>query len=527
MHWTRPLDALVVAASLVPRMFMGWTDSLYWGALWLGPALHALLGLAIGWAALPLVGHRAWVVAALGVVVQPALLAYGSAGRADHHVLIFLLFAVLIGSSIRFLVFETGSAGRAAMGGGLVAGAGLWVSTEFLLPIALVLLGGAVAWVVNGSEHARSMARFSFTWFATIVVALALERGTVSPFDTELDRISGVHVALAAGATLVWLAVARLPAGGRGRRIASLAGVSAPLAAGFHLAFPSFLRGPFGDVPRGLWDVWLSRVVELQPLWPVGPNPGRSLYLLGAPVSGTVIALWACWADRRRRTAWWFVAGSLVVGTALGLLQLRMSAFAQVLATIPWAWATGRALERLGEAGSLRAAVSRVGAMVLGVSGFLVPALIASLLTPEQEPDVEAVPCSIASLARRLDDLAGELGEPPIVLVNPDAGPEVLYRSEALIVADPYHRNVDGILDSQRALAGGVGDAASFVRARGIDVIALCAGAGGSVPVKGTDPDDLYAELTSDRIPAWASLESTGSHEYLVFLIDPDKLPAR
>jgi hypothetical protein len=504
MHWTRPLDALIVAASGPVRLFASSDDALYWGALLLIPVLHALLGLAVGWAALPLVGRRAWIVAALGVVVQPALLAYGGVGRVDHHILILLLFALLAGSSIRFLVSEKGSAGRAATAAGGVAGVGLWVSTEFLLPIGLTLAAGIGTWVLAGGDHARRMTRFSTAWLIATTGALVLERGL--SWEAELDRISVVHVVLAAGSALVWLVVSWVAARGAGRRAATLAGVATPMAAAFVLLFPGFLRGPFGDVPSELWDAWLSRVVELQPLWPFGPNPIRTLYLIGAPASGLVIAWWGLGrATRITKPGWAFLAISLLVTTVVGLAQLRQTAFAQILAPIPWAWAGGRALERVGEGASLRSVVLRVGAMVFGVSGFLVPVVLASLLqAPEADGGPPAEECSVMALARFLDEVAEAAGEPPIVLANPDFGPEILYRSQASVVADPYHRNIEGILEGRAVLVSKPDQAAELVRAREIEAIAVCpvrdraylrAGTAGAV--------SLIAELLEGTPPAW------------------------
>jgi hypothetical protein len=145
--------------------------------------------------------------------------------------------------------------------------------------------------------------------------------------------------------------------------------------------YPSFLAGPFGDVPAELWRDWLSGVVELHPLWPIGADPARTGYFLGAALLGAPIALWAALrSEAHDRPSWWFVAGSLVVTVVLGLMQLRLSAFAQILATFPWAWATGRVLARVGEGRRLGLSIARVGAMIVGVAGFLAPVLLVLLI---------------------------------------------------------------------------------------------------------------------------------------------------
>jgi hypothetical protein len=520
MHWTRPLDVLVISASAVPFL-VGIKDPLYWGALWLGPALHALLALAIGWAAWPLVGRRAWLLAALGAVVQPALLAYGAAGRVDHHVLIYLSTALVIGSVLRYLPGGD-RADRFTIGAGVAAGLGLWASVEVLLPIALVVASGVVAWVALGGGLARLHARFSGAWFLTTLAALICERGWRGLGAVELDRISIVHAALAGGAWLTWLAAARLGGNRRLHRAMRFAGIGVPVTLAFLAVFPDFLRGPFGMVPAELDRVWLSGVVELHPLWPLGPDVLRSVYFLGAAVGGTALAGWA-WkrGPAGERTQWGFVVGSLLAAIALGLTQLRLSAFAQIFATIPWAWASGRMLSRVGDRRSPMASAGRLGSMVAGVAGFLLPVLVAAAVGRIGETTTPSgATCSVPDLANVLAQL--EVPE-PIVLGNVDIGPELLFRSDARVVASPYHRNVEGILDARRAMVGDEQEAAKIVERRGIDFLVVCPARDGNyLGPDGDRQDAMFARLTSGRSPAWlaplTSVEADRSG-FLVFRV--------
>ena len=79
------------------------STAVYWGSVVVGPALMLSIGLAIAWAASPLVGREWAPLAGAVAIAQPALTAYAAPGRSDHHALILLLGAVGSGAVIRLL----------------------------------------------------------------------------------------------------------------------------------------------------------------------------------------------------------------------------------------------------------------------------------------------------------------------------------------------------------------------------------------------------------------------------------------
>ncbi|MCC7015857.1 MAG: hypothetical protein IT564_01470, partial [Rhodospirillales bacterium] len=122
-HWTRPLDALIslLALPLVP--LLGVKQALFWGGSLSGPVLHGGAVAALAWAALPLVGSTAAVLAGIAATVQYGLISYGSLIRADHHILYIFLAALGFGFTIRALAREGES--RNAFFAGLAAAAGV------------------------------------------------------------------------------------------------------------------------------------------------------------------------------------------------------------------------------------------------------------------------------------------------------------------------------------------------------------------------------------------------------------------
>jgi hypothetical protein len=84
-HWTRALDALLLAGAWLLEPLLGFGRALHlWGVL-ISPALLALAVLATAWAAAPALDRDSRLLACLVLLTQPTVLAYTSVGRPDHH----------------------------------------------------------------------------------------------------------------------------------------------------------------------------------------------------------------------------------------------------------------------------------------------------------------------------------------------------------------------------------------------------------------------------------------------------------
>lgn len=518
MHWTRPLDALILGVSAVVGLFTGAGDTLYWSALAVTSILFGVLGVLVGWAAQPLVGSR-WPLASLAVIVQPAVMQYSAVGRVDHHLLVLVAFVALVGSLVRVLTEDLDRA-TWAMVAGVMAAAGLWVSTEFLLPVALVLVLGAGLWAWSDLHIGAAMQRFAVALAAGVGLALVAERG-VDLAPVEFDRLSWPHLLIAVLAWMAWVVLDRVPVVGILRRTVT-AGVAGLAAAAVVWALvPDFFAGPFGQVPEALWDAWLGSVVELRPLWPLGPDPARTLLLLGGPAIGFAVAVAALWTDRR--TAWWPVAACLGVMTAVGFAQLRFSALAEVLAPIPLAWLAAQLLDRVGDRESWGASLTRVGALGSPFTLFLLPVVLAAVL-PQGSDGGGATSGADCNAREVVEAIESEGLVRPVVAANVDLGPEILYRTDASVLASPYHRNIDGILDARRLLLAPAGEASTIVRDRGIDLLVLCPDRDqGYLGGTAIGPDAMFELLVFGVPPPWAQPVATAGDDrgFLLFRLDP------
>jgi hypothetical protein len=192
----------------------------------------------------PLLGRIGAVVAGLGVSLQPALLQYGSVGRVDHHGLILLTTAALLGFGLRLAINP--SRDRIPVAGGVVAALGIWVSTEVLLPVALLLIAFLVAWIVSGVPRASVMRNFAVWWAGASMVVLVVERAPDMLTPRDLDRISAVHLLVAVLAAAFWMLVGMARTARWQARALLALGAGTVTAATLWLLAPSFVAGPFG-----------------------------------------------------------------------------------------------------------------------------------------------------------------------------------------------------------------------------------------------------------------------------------------
>jgi hypothetical protein len=511
MHWTRPLDALVLVMALPLQLFFDSERALRSAGLMVGPLVFASVAGTMAWAAFPLVGRVGAVVAGLGVALQPTLLAYGSVGRVDHHGLIFLTTAALLGLGVRLAQHPSTTRAAAA---GMVAAAGVWVSTELLLPIALFLMVFLVAWVVAGVPTAGVLRTFALWWAGGSVLALVVERAPDMLSSRDLDRVSAVHLLVAVLAATFWTLVGVATTKRWQPRALLATGAGAVTAAVLWLVVPSFVAGPFGDVPPALWDAWLSRVAELQPLWPFGANLARTVYLLTAPVIGVALAWRAGILDRPHRMVWWGLAAVIAGLVVLGVAQARFTAFSQLLATIAWGWLAATLVARVVDRRGLGGSLLRVGSMVAGVAGFLIPVILLALLSDTGPKSGAVADCDLDDVVVFLNDFGGK----PVVLTHIDWGPEILYRTDASVLASPYHRNVGGILDARRFLASPPEEARVIADARSVSVVAVCPDRDAAYLGDDREAGDMLELVASGRPPEWL-VSLPADSDLLVFTI--------
>jgi hypothetical protein len=372
--------------------------------------------------------------------------------------------------------------------------------------VPLLVLG--LRWLVSGDrEWAWSNTRVVFWASVVLGVAVVFDPPEAGRLAVVYDRVSVAHLAMMVGATVLWAGLARLQLRGGipGRTAAVLLGLAlaAALLSGL---FPGLPRGPLTDVDPRIIPIWLLTVAEYVPLL-ARPNPsaliqGLAPVLLALPVA----ALGVVRGDDGRRWAWGLVAGCLVWFSVLGLVHGSRWAY-YIQSILPLAYC-GLLDLLLRWASGVTGAMWRAAAQVGVAAALVVGPPVGVALAASQAGNSDAVVETSASASCAPEDLLPVLADPrrvepgSTILASVFWGPEIMFHTSLDVVATPYHRNHEGILDSRDIMAStDDGDALRRLERRGIGYVAVSRSGPWYPLLTGAGEASLYRRLQSGRAP--------------------------
>lgn len=521
-HWTRPLDALLLAGASLARPWLPFREALYWWGVLLGPVMQIVAMIAFVWAAAPLI-RRAWLPwAGFVFAAQPAVFAAFLIGRPDHHGVLALLTILMIGYTLRSL--RASARAGPAVGLGLVGGLAVWVSVEALVPLAVSFAAFGLAWLRRGGGLWRAPFGAAGALVATTALALLLERGTGGVFVNEVDRLSGAHLFLFAVNLGFWTIVGLRAHGAPGaaepawRLGAGLAGVLGAVGA-IAVLQPGLIGDPMASADVLYNARHMAYIEELQPVLGRSANgapwtlAGALLWLGLAIPALPWLAMGIARAPGARRRAWGFIALGALVFLPLAAAHRRWAVYPEIYLAIPYTALVGYAMHRLGELvprGLARRGARPIVAGLLCLWVYAPAAAIAPRAAP-RSPAGAAAACPIRALAPVLNDPAGLGARPRRVLAFIDVGPEILYRTPHAVLSVPNHRYQAGFATAYRIMTTrDPARARRLLQDAGIEAVLVCPrsaeswfyrGEGGNNEA-GAAPS-LFTRLATGRPPAF------------------------
>jgi hypothetical protein len=476
LHWTRPMDVLLLVGALPAAYFLGFPSALFWWGTIFSPALLFASLLVLPWAVRPLLTKDGPRLAILFMVCQLGVLASFQPARPDHHSLLAFLFVLALGFALRLILHPLRRS--LCYGAAVVFALSLWVSIESTFVIATAFAALGWLWVRREGDFLLKALHLSWATFLFTCVALLAERPWSELGALEFDRLSLVHGGLlgllaAAGTVARRLSLSRgagLLAGRRGRLAFALAG-GAAVVIGATTVFPGLHQGPLADVDPRIIPIWLQHVQEIQPLL---SDWSFSVPLLGA--AAVCLPILAIWSVRRTDAAGWaYVGSSILLFVALSFYQVRWAMYAQILLAPALAEIVARHLVRPSDPGYTRHKAMMNAALIGGCcyalmfSGLLLQCLAGSDAPPEpySRADLKRV-CEYFVTTPRWQDRTCR------ILTHMDLGSEILYRTPHEVIATPHHRNAGGLLDTHAILtAPSFADALPLLHRRNIDLILI------------------------------------------------------
>jgi len=521
MHWTRPLDALVLLLATLIAPFVGWSDGVYWAALLTGPIIHLSLAGVVMWGAWRMMSPQAAALAGWVAGLQPIITGYSLVGRLDHHVLITVLTLAIFGATLASFPFRLQSATLA----GCLSGIALWVSPEALLIIGISATSLAGWWVVRGGPL-NILWRWSTAFMVTTVFAGLLELGPANIFAIEYDRISLPYFIIAISAcisiTMAQFVLRRQPRWEQAStsRLAFLFSMMVLPVALVVAIFPDLVNGPFADTPQRVWDIWLSKVDESQPMGR-GDNPiSQLLGNLTTPVLGLVSAI--VLARRRsgdQKVLWATIAIWLGVLIPVAANSTRLALYPQALAGFPVAALVWSAIMKWGRGSSITRVAIRAGLICAAIFTYAVTAVIAYAIENDNadEAGLHYTDCVTTELR---DEIDSRLPSNAAILAHIDLGPLLHVTTGRNVIATPHHRNIDGILDAYDIMRLPPAEALLRIENRGIDALIICSPIDDNylAPIP---QDSLYQRLVDNDVPPWLEKIASNSPEPQLFVIRP------
>jgi hypothetical protein len=506
--WTRSLDIVLLGGAFLLRPFMNFHDALFWFGVALSPLCALACAFAVGWMTRPLVGLEARLAVMLLLLLQPGFLSYTYARGPNHHGIMFLVFIFACDFVLRALTQPKNQ--RAAIGAGIMTGVGLWISMEFLLPLAITLLAFGLLWLFDGDHWNRINRSFSTGLALAVAVLLPVEYPLTGLFVDAYDRLSIVHLLLALLLLAFWIVVPVAIRYGKSTLVSRLvtSAVGAALfAAAMYVVYPKFFVGPFADADPTLLRLLISGNADWQPAAPTSlAGLGRFLFYLGPSLLCLPWMLWTLWTRRREGSApgWLFLTLMLLAYVAMTVRSHRFSAFAEIVSLIPLIEFIGWARERL----SRRAAWWEPLARAAAVTGIIVglPSAGAFILAMSfaKAPAAEGGTCRLADIAPVLSDPAGLGSRPQVIVAEIHSGPEIMYRTPHSVLATPMIRN-PGVLAAYGIMtAADDATAKTIIDARSVSLILLCPQSGERHDFRSDKKEDtLYNRLIDGRLPTW------------------------
>ncbi len=498
MHWSRLVDLPIAGLYLIAAPVAG-PDAAERAAAALAPQFALLMAmLMVALAAFRLAGPKAAVLAPLFLAASGQLLPYFAPLRIDHHgwqvALLLGIVAMLVDGRMRM------ASGVAA---GAMAAVALTIALEFLPHIALASLVLAAAWVARPAFGPMLQG-----------YGAALALGTAAAYPAFVptarwgaamcDAMSPVYLAALVASGLLAFALPRFRALDTTRRrgVAAAAGLGV-VGASLLYFFPHCAGGPTAGLDPRLLPV-LERINEARSLLSYLEDKPETVLFYGlyplVGIAASAIMLRGAGTEHER-FGWLLVLILLGTTSLLMLAQVRAMSGPHAIAVVAAAALASRWLPR---ARSIAAPLPRIlatVALLLGTTAAL--PLFAGLAVAQANGNAgntanQTSSCTAAATLAPISRL------PRGVMANVvDMGPALLVHTPHTIMAGPYHRSANMILDGMAIWRAGDDEARAIGARYDADYLLGCVAAGDLSMARREAPAGLWARLEAGQVPAW------------------------
>lgn len=496
MHWSRLVDLPLAGAIMLFRPFFGPAQAEIHACAVVPLISLGLTALAVAGIAQRLMGRGMALVAMAFCMVAPELLRAARPMRIDHHG-----WQLACAAAMAWALIGRRGSRRAALAG-LFAALWMHISLEGLPFTAAcgALLG--LRWIVQPSDERWRLPAFLGTTAAASLGLFLIAHGGALFDRTFCDAVSPVHMGMLTVAAIGSALACRIAPTHRLARGAML-GVTAVVAAlVYRLGAPQCAGGPFAALDPLTYRLWYLAIPEGLPIW--RQTPQAAALAIAYPLVG----LTGCFVGWRRavdKGAWLDLSALLIAATAIAVMLIRASAFANALAVpgaLAFLSAAGAAMNRTAKL-PLRVAAG-VGAGLLAFPLAIDLLALASVHTSQTEDHNRGTAIATARTCMTPANLARLDGLPKSLFLTPmDEAPAVIVGSHHMAVASGYHRNVGVMHDVFAIWMSDEASARRLIAAHGATHLFFCPGDAEMRITTRAAPHGFAARLIAGAPPAW------------------------
>jgi len=457
-------------------------------------------------------------------------------GRIDHHNVQILLYVGLLWCLVNW------QKPHANIIAGIVIPLSISIGLDVLVLFVLLMAWFGMEWAIGFDRNGKALRRFALSLAAATLVLYPVNIAPAQWFAAHCDANSLVYLSAQLAIALSMLVMSFCSpflAGGTAKtRIISRLTLSLGLAAGSAVillaVFPACIGGPYAAVSDELNSRWLSQVSEAKNLMAVlNDYPEYWIKTVGYCILIFATGAWLLSNNPENKTRMAMIYAAFLASVLLTIIQyrtIRIGFFAAIPICVLASEIIARKLvDRFG-GGSLPSMAGQVASVIIlsTASWAFVGTLL--LAKPAQSfsshTNTQAVNQSANSLSLRktcfLESDYKLLASLPNghVISGLNSAPAILIFTDKTVVAGPYHRNQQGILDVMDFFLTDEAKARQIARQHKLDYVALCRSknaASGAENKAGQKSEKLKYRLLTGDLPSWLRQLSGENDKLLVF----------
>jgi len=502
IHWSRLVDLPIAALVLAARPLAGSGAEMVAAFVWPLILLFVLMAVSAK-LCVRLIGSDGTLPGVALPAFSPSIMNEFVPGRVDHHSVQLILALAAV-----YCTIEALRRPRFAIGAGIACATALAIGSESVATVAAAIVAFGLMWVASPSRG-QALRWFGLSYAGASLVHLAIALPPSRWLEPACDAMSIVYVAAAGAVGIAFTALSLLPVRHRPvwQRMALGVGAGLVVLVALAVLFPDCRKGPYGQLDPWLLEHWIDNIIEARPVWEsLGSLPAFTIASIIPVIAGLVVAAYHILKVRDGRTPEWAMLGLfLALAFVVTVLQIRGARTAGIIAVPAGAWliTTARAhymaKSRPLEIGAL------IGSWLL-FAGIAVSAAVAyiGMLFPTSSASMAAEGIGDRAACLMPSAFADLAALPPERLMTPiDLGSHMLFYTPHSVVAAPYHRNQQGVLDAFHFFNWPIDEARKILEARGISVIVTCPAMPEMSGLPDAAPDSFVKLVEIDALPAW------------------------